>query len=161
MSNLDNTNSANMDFLPKDYAQKRQVNKMAIVSTGLVVVMIGGIVGAWFFTLWKNKPIFDENTRVKAQYVEASKKIEEYQAMGKEREKMIAKAETTTTLMERVRRFALLEELTLLRPEGLNFTEIELKSEKASSGAQALSEVERRCEFRRDCPPRHVLRPTT
>ncbi|MCL2648325.1 MAG: hypothetical protein FWD61_15165 [Phycisphaerales bacterium] len=135
------SNPGNMNFLPEDYVEKRQATKTAIIFIGLLLVVVGGIVGAWLYTLWKNKPIFDENTRVNAQYEDASKKIAEFQAMDRERAKMVAKAEITTTLMERVRRFTLLEELTRLRPKGVNFVEITLKSSPVS--APCLTEIEK------------------
>jgi len=137
------SNPGNMNFLPEDYVEKRQATKTAIVFIGLLLVVIGGIVGVWLYTLYKNKPIFDENTRVNAQYEESAKKIAEFQAMDKERAKMVAKAEVSTALMERVRRFALLEELTRIRPKGVNFLEINLKSENAAGGSKPLSEFEK------------------
>jgi len=136
------SNPGNMNFLPEDYVEKRQAAKTAIIFIGLLLVVIGGIIGMWLYTVKKNKPILEENARVNTLYEESTKKIAEFQAMDQERAKMVAKAEVTTALMEKVRRFALLEELTRLRPKGVSFLDIRLRSEQTSSSVQ-LSDYEK------------------
>jgi Tfp pilus assembly protein PilN len=132
-----------MNFLPEDYVERRQATRAAVVFIGLLLVVVGGIVGAWLFTQWHNKPVFDENARVNAQYEDAAKKIAEVQELDKEKSRMVAKAEITTTLMERVRRSALLEELTRLRPKGVNFVEVIVKSIPIGSTAKPLTDLEK------------------
>ena len=57
----------------------------------------------------------------------------------------VAKAETTTALMERVRRSILLGELTRLRPKNVNFASLELKSKEIQppQGGNPNSDLER------------------
>ena len=137
------SNQENMNFLPENYAEKRQATKTAIIFIGLLLIVIGGIIGAWLFTLYKNKHIFDDYVRVNTEFENASRKIAEFKAMDQERAKMIKKAEITTTLMERVRRFSLIEEITLMRPKGVSFVEINLKSTASDSGARPLTDIEK------------------
>jgi hypothetical protein len=61
--------------------------------------------------------------------------------MEHQKEEMVRKAEITTTLMERVKRSALLTELTKLRPAGVNFVAIDLKTKDVAppAGAKGLS----------------------
>src|SRR5881394_3476738 len=100
--------NASMNFLPDDYVEKRQAARAAVVFIGLLLVVVGGIVGAYMYTQWQIKTVFDEHDRVNAQFEDASKKIEEAKELEKQKARMVAKAEITTTLMERVRRSALL-----------------------------------------------------
>ncbi len=117
-----------MNFLPEDYVEKRQAARSAVVCIGLLVIVVSGIMGAWMFAQWRAKPTFDDAAQVDTEVEDMSKKISEVQEMNAEKAKMLAKAELTTTLMERVRRSALLEELTRLQPKGVNLLSLELKS---------------------------------
>ena len=45
---------SNMNFLPEDYVEKRQATRAAVVFIGLLLIVVGGIVGAWIFTQWKD-----------------------------------------------------------------------------------------------------------
>jgi Tfp pilus assembly protein PilN len=117
-----------MNFLPEDYVEKRQATRTAVVFIGLLLVVVGGIVGAYLYSQWNMRGVFLERDRVNASFEDASKKIAEAQELEKQKERMIAKADTITTLMERVRRSILLGELTRLRPQGVNFVTLELKS---------------------------------
>jgi Tfp pilus assembly protein PilN len=127
---MSQTNTS-MNFLPEDYVEKRQAARAAVVFIGLLLVVVGGIVGAYLFTQWHNKSVFDERDRVVAQYDEASKKIAEAQELQKQKELMVQKAEIATQLMERVRRSALLGELARLLPTGVSFVSLDLKSHEA------------------------------
>src|SRR3954471_15294997 len=136
--------NASMNFLPEDYVEKRQVARAAVVFIGLLLAVVGGIVGSYMYTQWNMKGVFQERDRVNAAFEDASKKIAEAQEMEKQKEKMIAKAEITTTLMEKVRRSQLLAEMTKLRPKGVNFVSLELKSKTLDPGAAArVSDLEK------------------
>lgn len=120
--------NTSMNFLPEDYVEKRQATRTAILFIGLLLVVVGGIVGAYLYSQWNMRGVFQERDRVNAAFDDASKKIAEAQELEKQKERMIAKADTITTLMERVRRSILLSELTRLRPNGINFMILDLKS---------------------------------
>lgn len=135
--------NTSMNFLPEDYVEKRQATRAAIVFIGLLLVVIGGIVGAYLFTQWNMKGVFDERNRVNAAYEDASKKIAEAQELQKQKELMVQKAEITTQLMERVRRSALLGELARLLPTGVNFMSLELKSRELQAAAKSPADIEK------------------
>src|SRR4051812_14218877 len=113
--------NTSMNFLPEDYVEKRQATRTAIVFIGLLLVVVGGIVGAYLYSQWNMSGVFRERDRVNTAFEDASKKIAEAQELEKQKENMIRKADTITALMERVRRSVLLGELTKLRPNGVNF----------------------------------------
>lgn len=125
---------SNMNFLPEDYVERRQAARAAVIFIGLLVIVVVGIIGAYVFEQFSSRAVFAERDRVVADYEEASKSITKAQEMDAEKAKMVAKAELTTTLMERVRRSALLAELTTLQPKGVNITTLELKSHELAPG---------------------------
>jgi Tfp pilus assembly protein PilN len=143
--------NGSMNFLPEDYVEKRQAARTAVICIGLLVIVVTGIVGAWMFVKWQAQPIFDHAAQVEAEFEDMSKKISEAQEMNAEKAKMLAKAELTTTLMERVRRSALLEELTRLQPKGVNMVSLELKSRELPQ--PELSDVEKAKRQQDGLPP--------
>jgi Tfp pilus assembly protein PilN len=149
-----------MNFLPEDYVERRQAARSAVVFIGLLLVVVGGVVGAYMYTQWQMKAVFQEHDRVNAQFEEASKKIEEAKELEKQKARMVAKAEITTTLMERVRRSVLLGELTKLRPAKVNFLELQLTSKEiAPAAGSANSDVERARRQQQGLPPDVVQPP--
>lgn len=129
----------NMNFLPEDYVERRQAARAAVIFIGLLVVVIAGIIGAYVYQQFDSRAVFDERDRVNAEFEDASKSITKAQEMDQEKARMVAKAELTTTLMERVRRSALLAELTTLQPKGLTILSLELKTADAPLAAPAIA----------------------
>ena len=128
--------NTSMNFLPEDYVEKRQANRAAWVFIGLLMAVVGGIVGSYLYSQWTMRGVFEARDRVTAEYEDASKKIEEAQELERQKERMIQKADTITALMEKVRRSALLGELTRMRPTGVNFVSLDLKSRELTQPAQ-------------------------
>ena len=135
--------NSSMNFLPEDYVEKRQAARAAVVFIGLLLAVVGGIVGSYMYTQWHMKDVFQERDRVNAAFEDASKKIAEAQEMEKQKERMIAKAEITTTLMEKVRRSKLLAEITKLRPKGVNFVSMDLKTKTIDQPIARVSDLEK------------------
>jgi Tfp pilus assembly protein PilN len=128
--------NTSMNFLPEDYVEKRQANRAAWVFIGLLLAVVGGIVGAYLYSQWTMRGVFEARDRMTKEYEDASKKITEAQELERQKERMIQKADTITALMEKVRRSALLGELTRLRPTGVNFVNLDLKTKEVAQAAQ-------------------------
>jgi Tfp pilus assembly protein PilN len=135
--------NTSMNFLPEDYVEKRQANRAAWVFIGLLLAVVGGIVGAYLYTQWKMHGVFAERDRISAAYDDASKKIAQAQELERQKERLIQKADTITALMEKVKRSALMAELTRARPAGVNFMGMELKSKEVPPPVKTAAELER------------------
>ena len=92
--------------------------------------MVGGIVGAYLFTQWHMKGVFDERDRVFGAYEDAAKQIADAQELQRQKGIMAQKAEIISQLMERVRRSDLMGELTStkMKPKAVNFISFNLKT---------------------------------
>ncbi len=146
--------NAAMNFLPEDYVEKRQATRAAVVFIGLLLVVVGGIVGTYLYSQWNMRGVFQARDQVNASFEEASKKISDAEELEKQKERMIAKADTITTLMERVRRSILLGELTRLRPTSVNFLTLELKSRETDPpGAKANPDLDKARRAQEGLPP--------
>jgi Tfp pilus assembly protein PilN len=132
-----------MNFLPEDYVEKRQAARAAIAFIGLLLAVVGGVVGAYLFSQHHMKPLVREHDRVNQEFEDASKQIADVQELEKQKERMVSKADIITTLMERVRRSTLLGELTNLRPKGVEFISVDLKSKELSAPAHPLTDIDR------------------
>jgi Tfp pilus assembly protein PilN len=145
--------NTSMNFLPEDYVEKRQATRTAVVFIGLLLAVVGGIVGAYLYSQWTMRGVFQERDRVNASYEDASKKIAEAQELEKQKERMIQKADTITALMERVRRSILLGELTRMRPQGVNFVSLELKSREIPQAVKPNAELDKARRAQDGLPP--------
>jgi Tfp pilus assembly protein PilN len=149
MSQMPNTS---MNFLPEDYVEKRQAARTAVICVGLLVIVVAGIVGAWWYKEhFAAKAIYDYEASVDQQFEDANKQIQEVQEIDREKAKMMQKAELTTMLMEKVRRIALLEELARLQPKGVALVDFELKSKELP--VPPLSEAEKQRRKDANLPP--------
>jgi hypothetical protein len=145
--------NSNMNFLPEDYVERRQAARAAVLFIGLLVVVIAGIIGAYVYQQFDSRAVFDERDRVNAEFEDASKSITKAQEMDQEKARMVAKAELTTTLMERVRRSALLAELTTLQPKGLNILTHELQTHEIAAAAAPQAAIDQAKAAGGDAPP--------
>jgi len=58
--------NTSMNFLPEDYVEKRQAARAAVVFIGLLLLVVTGVVGAYLYTKWSMKGIFQQRDSVNA-----------------------------------------------------------------------------------------------
>jgi hypothetical protein len=144
-----------MNFLPEDYVEKRQAARTAVVFVGLILVVVAGTLATFLWKRWQSEAIFVEQAKVVAQFEEAEKKIAEANEIDRQKATMLAKAELATTLMERVPRNILLQQLTEMQPASVHMVNLELTTKEikeAGTGAAA-SDLEKAKRQQEGLPP--------
>ncbi len=125
--------SADQSFLPEDYLAKRAERRTNLMALTLFVLVMVGVVGAFLVTnrQWKDVQTYQEAINVR--YSQAAQDIEQLKQLEAQKSQLLAKAELTTALIERVPRSILLAEIINRMPEDMTLLEFELKSQKVAA----------------------------
>ncbi len=131
MSNLFKQNDAtDASFLPADYVTKKaemRANALSLVLFGMVMF---AVVGAFFVTNRQWHTVRKEQQAISQAYSTEAKKIDQLKQLETHKVAMLAKAEVTTALLERIPRSVLLAELIARMPEGITLLELNLESKR-------------------------------
>jgi len=117
-------------FLPEDYLEKRAERRTNFLALTLFSVVITSVVGAFFVTNRQWSGVRTQQEMINIRYTQAAKDIEQLEQLEEQKERMIAKAEITTALIEKAPRSVLLAELINRMPEELWLLEFELRSKR-------------------------------
>ncbi len=118
----------NMSFLPEDYLEKRIQRRTNAISVSLFLIVISGVVGAYFVTNRQRDDVRLRQEQVNTRYQEAAKRLEQLDQLQAQKQEMIRKAKVTGMLLERVPRSLILAELINNMPSTLSLTELELET---------------------------------
>lgn len=124
------TTKAQTSFLPEDYITRRSEARTNYITLALFVVVLFGVIGAFFVTNQRWEEVRVEQAKVNDDYKKEAAKIEQLKNLEKQRAQMIDKAEVTTALIERVPRSVLLAELVTRMPANITLETLELKSKR-------------------------------
>lgn len=113
-------------FLPEDYLQRKEEARANFVNLLLFLVVLFGVVGAFFVTnrQWNN--VRTQQAEINGLYAAEAEKIQQLQQLEAQKAEMLEKAEVTTALIERVPRSILLAEVINRMPEKLTLTELNM-----------------------------------
>jgi Tfp pilus assembly protein PilN len=117
-------------FLPEDYLQKKAERRAIVFSLFLFLVVVIGIVGAFFVTYRQWSVVKATQEQVNRDFVAEAKKIDQLKVLESQRDELKEKADITLALVERVPRSILLAELINRMPKQLTLTEFSLKSKR-------------------------------
>ena len=122
-------------FLPEDYLQKKAERRGVFIALFLFAVVALCVVGAFFVTnrQWQNVKAKQEE--INQGYATETKKIEQLKQLEAQKADMLAKAEITTALIEKVPRSILLAELINRMPSEMTLTHLDLKSKRIIEAA--------------------------
>ncbi|MBI1336806.1 MAG: hypothetical protein GC164_07580 [Phycisphaera sp.] len=116
----------NDSFLPQDYIEKRIQRRTNFISLSLFVVVMGMVVGAFYYTDQQRSEVITLQRQVDKQFEEAARRLEQLDELQKRKALMIHKAKVTSALLERVPRTLVLAELINNMPPSLSLLELEL-----------------------------------
>ncbi|MEE9212834.1 MAG: PilN domain-containing protein [Phycisphaeraceae bacterium] len=118
----------NMSFLPEDYLEKRTQRRTNVICLALFVVVMSGVIGAFFVTDAQSSELRTREIGVNQRFEEAARRIEQFEQLQKSKQAMLRKAKITSVLIERVPRSIVLAELINNMPTTLSLLEMELET---------------------------------
>lgn len=119
-----------MSFLPEDYVEKRVERRTNIICLSLFVIVIAGVVGAWWVSEQKLAAAVERRREVQRAKAQAAEHLEQLDELRQQKQQMLRKAQVTATLVEPVPRSFLLADLVNRMPETLSLFEFELHSKE-------------------------------
>ncbi len=117
-------------FLPEDYVAQRAERRTSLLSLTLFIVVMTAVVGAFLVTNRQWSLVKIEQQEINVQYTEAAKRIGELEALERQKQQLVERAEVAAALVERVPRSILLAELINRMPDAVSLQEFDLKSER-------------------------------
>jgi len=133
----------NMSFLPDDYLARRKDRRTNLICMTLFVIVMGGVVGAYYVTDRKRAEIRDRHQEVSAEFQKAAERIEQVNELQKRKKEMVRKAKITAVLIERVPRSIIMAELINNMPTSLSLTELELETKIVRAQPTARTALEK------------------
>ncbi len=132
-------NAADRSFLPEDYLDKRIARRTNFISLALFCVVTVGVIGAFLVTNRQWNDVRRYQQAINVRYSKAAQEIEQLKSLEEQKSQLLAKAELTTALIERVPRTILLAELINRMPEDITLLELEITSKRIAAPAGANS----------------------
>ncbi len=117
-------------FLPAEYVKGKSQVRANIMALFLFTLVIAGVVGAFVVNHQQWRRVHQEQKLVAAAFEEEAAKIEQLEALEKQRIELIERAEVVTALKDRVPRSVLLGEIVRAIPDGLTLTLVNLEGER-------------------------------
>ncbi len=121
-----------MSFLPEDYIQRRVEQRTNLICLTLFGVVLIGVVGAFTVSWRQRAEVRTQQQQVNDAYEKAAQRIEQLNQLQDQKQRMLAKAQVTASLLEPVPRTFLLAELVNRMPPTLSLLELEIDSKKVS-----------------------------
>jgi Tfp pilus assembly protein PilN len=122
------TRSNDLSFLPEDYVERRKEHRTNLICLTLFVVVLVGVVGAYFVTTRQRSEVRVLRQQVNAAYTEAGRRIEQLEKLQQQGQQIMNKAQVTVTLVEKVPRTFLLADMINRMPQSLSLLEAKLTS---------------------------------
>lgn len=133
----------NSSFLPEDYLEKRIARRTNAICLTLFVVVMIGVVAAWFVTGRQYNEVRRQRQAVKQDLADKARQLEKIEELAAQREKMKQKANVTAVLIERVPRDRLLAELVNHMPATMGLLDLELETKVIKSGPRPRTAMQR------------------
>ena len=117
-----------LSFLPEDYLEKRAQRRTNVLSVILFLIVMGGVIAAYYVTNEKRSNVQKLQTHVNEQFRKAAEQLAKLKELQAKKDHMIRKAKVTSVLVERVPRSILLSEMINKMPTNLSLIEMDLES---------------------------------
>ncbi|MCK6476362.1 MAG: PilN domain-containing protein [Phycisphaerales bacterium] len=117
-------------FLPDEYVARRAELRAGVLGLMLFGVVMALVVGAFFVTNQRWRAVRAEARAVQAEYEDQNQRIEQLEALERDRDDMLEKAEIVSALVEKTPRSVLMYELVSRMPPGMTMLEVNLEGKR-------------------------------
>lgn len=138
-----------MSFLPEDYLEKRIARRTNVICMTLFVVVLGGVIAAFFVTNRQWSQAKDQKAEVDGRVAEAARKLEQLEELQAKDEQWRRKAMVSRVLVERVPRSRLLAEIINNMPMSMGLLELQLETQKVRTTRRPRTSLEKAKENKR------------
>ena len=132
LSRFGSKKESDMSFVPEDYRARKAERRTNLVYMVLFSVTMFGIVGAFFVTNREWNDVKHYQEAINVQFAQAAQDIEQVKTLEEQKTRLLARAELTTALIEKVPRSVMMAELINRAPEEMTLLEFELKSKRTA-----------------------------
>ena len=133
---------ADMSFLPEDYVERRIQARTNLICLSLFVIVLGGVVAAYFVTNQKGREVQVQEQQVNADFADAAKRLEQLDELQARKAEMVRKAEVAAVLVERVPRSLILSEIVNAMPRSVSLTSMSLDTRRIRRVVRAPTALE-------------------
>ncbi len=126
-----------INLLPEDYMQRRWQKRSNTMCIGLFIIIMIGIGAAALVSAGKTQRLCQERDSVDAAYAEATTELDRLKDLQDQKRRTVARAKSTSELIERVPRSYILAVLTKALPENAALSQIGLKPSRRKVLVQA------------------------
>lgn len=136
----------NESFLPEDYLQKKIAVRTNAICVTLFVLVMAGVVGAFFVTDRQRVEVRRLQADVDEQYREAARRIDQLEQLQKDKKLMMERKKVAEVLVERVPRSVILAELTNLMPATLSLLEFNMETKALKTAPRPKTAIQREAQ---------------
>lgn len=136
----------NESFLPEDYLQKKIAVRTNAICITLFVLVMAGVVGAFFVTDRQRGEVRRLQAEVDESYREAARRIDQLEQLQKDKKLMMQRKKVAEILVERVPRSVILAELTNLMPSALSLLEFDMETKVLKTAPRPKTAIQREAE---------------
>lgn len=130
MNTIPSRQDTSGSFLPDEYVSRRAELRAGVLGMALFGVVMALVVVAFFATNQRWRSVRAEGRAVEAEYQQQKVKIEQLEALERERDDMLEKAEIVSALVEKTPRSLLMSELVTRMPPGMTMLEVKLEGKR-------------------------------
>lgn len=136
----------NESFLPEDYLQKKIAVRTNAICVTLFVLVMAGVVGAFFVTDRQRVEVRGLQAQVDEQYREAARRIDQLEQLQKDKKLMMQRKKVAEVLVERIPRSVILAELTNLMPSALSLLEFDMQTKVLKTAPRPKTAIQREAQ---------------
>ncbi|HRJ50463.1 MAG: PilN domain-containing protein [Phycisphaeraceae bacterium] len=123
----------NGSFLPEEYVARRAELRAGVLGIVLFGVVMTLVIGAFLVTNQRWRSVRAEAAAVHAEYEDQKLKIQQLEALERDREVMLEKAEIVSALVEKTPRSLLMSELVSRMPPGMTMLDFRLEGKRVEA----------------------------